>query len=88
MRTHRSYSRSIELFEHPPKAMQTSEQPTNLPDDETGNQGFTEWTGDVPSKTNNTAFFYGTLMHPKVIQKVIEKSGDHLEICIGLLLVC
>ncbi|KAI6042508.1 hypothetical protein EDC04DRAFT_2658480 [Pisolithus marmoratus] len=27
------------------------------------------------------AFFYGTLMHPKILQRVIGNSGSHLQIC-------
>ncbi|KAJ3541599.1 hypothetical protein NMY22_g3833 [Coprinellus aureogranulatus] len=33
-----------------------------------------------------TAFFYGTLMHPKILKRVIQNDGSHLEICPGVLL--
>ncbi|KAI0322579.1 hypothetical protein OF83DRAFT_1161124 [Amylostereum chailletii] len=33
-----------------------------------------------------TAFFYGTLMHPKILQRVIGNDGSHLEICPALLM--
>ncbi|KIJ57819.1 hypothetical protein HYDPIDRAFT_103800 [Hydnomerulius pinastri MD-312] len=31
------------------------------------------------------AFFYGTLMHPKILQRVIGNDGSHLQICPALL---
>jgi hypothetical protein len=34
-----------------------------------------------------TAFFYGTLMHPKILKRVIRSDGAHLEICPAVLLV-
>jgi hypothetical protein len=34
-----------------------------------------------------TAFFYGTLMHPKILKRVIKNEGAHLEICPAVLLV-
>ncbi|RDB25796.1 hypothetical protein Hypma_006604 [Hypsizygus marmoreus] len=33
-----------------------------------------------------SAFFYGTLMHPKVLKRVIKNDGSHLEICPAVLL--
>ncbi|KIO15108.1 hypothetical protein M404DRAFT_119676 [Pisolithus tinctorius Marx 270] len=27
------------------------------------------------------AFFYGTLLHPKILQRVIGNDGSHLQIC-------
>ncbi|KAF6757290.1 hypothetical protein DFP72DRAFT_809609 [Ephemerocybe angulata] len=33
-----------------------------------------------------TAFFYGTLMHPRILTKVIHNGGGHLEICPAVLL--
>ena len=38
------------------------------------------------SKTVN-AFFYGTLMHPKILTRVIGNDGTHLEICPAILKV-
>lgn len=33
------------------------------------------------------AFFYGTLLHPKILKRVIGNDGSHLEICPAVLLV-
>jgi hypothetical protein len=33
------------------------------------------------------AFFYGTLMHPEVLKRVIGNDGAHLEICPAVLMV-
>lgn len=33
------------------------------------------------------AFFYGTLMHPDILKRVIGNDGTHLKICSGILLV-
>ena len=33
------------------------------------------------------AFFYGTLLHPKVLKRVIGNDGIHLQICPAVLLV-
>ncbi|KAI0065101.1 hypothetical protein BV25DRAFT_1822215 [Artomyces pyxidatus] len=33
-----------------------------------------------------SAFFYGTLMHPKILQRVIGNNGNHLEICPAVLM--
>ncbi|KAF8962793.1 hypothetical protein BDZ97DRAFT_1662492 [Flammula alnicola] len=33
-----------------------------------------------------TAFFYGTLMHPKVLKAVIKNDGSHLQLCPAVLL--
>ncbi|KAG7451186.1 uncharacterized protein BT62DRAFT_990816 [Guyanagaster necrorhizus] len=35
---------------------------------------------------SHSAFFYGTLMHPKILTKVIKNDGSHLEICPAVLL--
>ncbi|KAG5652118.1 hypothetical protein H0H81_006255 [Sphagnurus paluster] len=35
----------------------------------------------------SSAFFYGTLMHPKVLQRVIKHDGAQLHICPAVLLV-
>ncbi|TFK40394.1 hypothetical protein BDQ12DRAFT_648909 [Crucibulum laeve] len=32
------------------------------------------------------AFFYGTLMHPKILTRVIDNDGAHLQFCSALLL--
>jgi len=39
------------------------------------------------TRTSDTksAFFYGTLMHPKILRKVLRKRGTHLTICPALL---
>jgi hypothetical protein len=34
-----------------------------------------------------SAFFYGTLLHPKILRRVIGNDGTHLEICPAVLLV-
>ena len=34
-----------------------------------------------------TAFFYGTLLHPAILRRVIGREGQKLEICPALLLV-
>ena len=34
-----------------------------------------------------TAFFYGTLLHPAILRRVIGHEGQKLEICPALLLV-
>lgn len=33
------------------------------------------------------AFFYGTLMHPKILKAVIQNDGAHLKVCPAVLLV-
>lgn len=33
-----------------------------------------------------TAFFYGTLMHPKILKAVIKNDGSHLQLCPAVLL--
>ncbi|KAK0469649.1 uncharacterized protein EV420DRAFT_1495889 [Desarmillaria tabescens] len=35
---------------------------------------------------SHSAFFYGTLMHPKILTKVIKNDGSHLKICPAVLL--
>ncbi|KAJ7639862.1 hypothetical protein DFH06DRAFT_953348, partial [Mycena polygramma] len=37
----------------------------------------------MPQKS---AFFYGTLMHPKILKRVIGNDGSHLQICPAVLL--
>jgi hypothetical protein len=32
------------------------------------------------------AFFYGTLMHPEILKRVIGNDGSHLEICPAVLM--
>ncbi|EIM91234.1 uncharacterized protein STEHIDRAFT_50247 [Stereum hirsutum FP-91666 SS1] len=34
----------------------------------------------------HAAFFYGTLMHPKILRRVIGHEGDRLEICPAVLM--
>lgn len=34
-----------------------------------------------------SAFFYGTLLHPDILKRVIGNDGSHLEICPAVLLV-
>ncbi|KIM80477.1 hypothetical protein PILCRDRAFT_533611 [Piloderma croceum F 1598] len=34
-----------------------------------------------------SAFFYGTLMHPDILKRVIGNDGAHLKICSAILLV-
>lgn len=34
-----------------------------------------------------SAFFYGTLMHPDILKRVIGNDGTHLKICSAILLV-
>ncbi|KAF4614155.1 hypothetical protein D9613_007797 [Agrocybe pediades] len=35
---------------------------------------------------DHTAFFYGTLMHPKILKAVIRNNGSHLKVCPAVLL--
>jgi hypothetical protein len=35
----------------------------------------------------HSAFFYGTLMHPKILKRVIANDGSHLQLCPAVLLV-
>jgi len=34
---------------------------------------------------SSTAFFYGTLMHPKILKRVIRNDGSHLSLCPAIL---
>ena len=34
-----------------------------------------------------SAFFYGILLHPKILKRVVGNDGSHLEICPAVLLV-
>ncbi|KAJ6619785.1 hypothetical protein B0H10DRAFT_2024977 [Mycena sp. CBHHK59/15] len=36
--------------------------------------------------SQRSAFFYGTLMHPKILKRVIGNDGTHLKICPAVLL--
>ncbi|KAG8992349.1 hypothetical protein FRB94_011703 [Tulasnella sp. JGI-2019a] len=42
--------------------------------------------GQVKNNTPIVAFFYGTLMHPRVLRRVIGNNGEHLETCSATLL--
>ena len=35
-----------------------------------------------------SAFFYGTLMHPKILKRVLHNDASHLMICPAILSVC
>lgn len=34
-----------------------------------------------------SAFFYGTLMHPKILKRVLRNDASHLQICPAVLMV-
>jgi len=34
-----------------------------------------------------SAFFYGTLMHPKILKRVLDNDASHLKICPAILMV-
>jgi hypothetical protein len=34
-----------------------------------------------------SAFFYGTLMHPKILKRVLHNDASHLQICPAILMV-
>jgi hypothetical protein len=34
-----------------------------------------------------SAFFYGTLMHPKILKRVLHNDASHLKICPAILMV-
>jgi hypothetical protein len=34
-----------------------------------------------------SAFFYGTLMHPKILKRVLHNDASHLKICPAILTV-
>ncbi|KAG9015085.1 hypothetical protein FRB94_004204 [Tulasnella sp. JGI-2019a] len=40
---------------------------------------------EKPSAEGNSAFFYGTLMHPAILRRVIANDGGHLQICPAVL---
>ncbi|KZT29771.1 hypothetical protein NEOLEDRAFT_1127599 [Neolentinus lepideus HHB14362 ss-1] len=40
----------------------------------------------MASTTAYAAFFYGTLLHPKILKRVIGNDGSHLQICPAILL--
>jgi hypothetical protein len=37
--------------------------------------------------TMASAFFYGTLMHPKILKRVLHNDASHLQICPAILMV-
>jgi len=39
------------------------------------------------SDTMASAFFYGTLMHPKILKRVLHNDASHLKICPAILMV-
>lgn len=45
------------------------------------------WLGPEPATEGNTAFFYGTLMHPKILKRVITHEGAELEVAAAILFV-
>jgi len=40
-----------------------------------------------PPMGRTTAFFYGTLMIPKILKNVISNDGSHLKLCPAILFV-
>jgi len=40
-----------------------------------------------PTMGRTTAFFYGTLMIPKILKNVINNDGSHLKMCPAILFV-
>lgn len=40
-----------------------------------------------PTDTMTSAFFYGTLMHPKILKGVLNNDASHLQICPAILMV-
>ena len=40
-----------------------------------------------PPPTDTSAFFYGTLMHPQILRRVLQNDGAHLRICPAILFV-
>ncbi|KAG8985060.1 hypothetical protein FRB90_004958 [Tulasnella sp. 427] len=47
--------------------------------------GGSAWLGSEPAKEGNIAFFYGTLMHPKILKRVIDHEGAELEVAAAIL---
>lgn len=46
------------------------------------------FTGFSPSpSTMASAFFYGILMHPKILKRVLHNDASHLQICPAILMV-
>ncbi|KAG8941024.1 hypothetical protein FRC00_012610, partial [Tulasnella sp. 408] len=43
------------------------------------------WLGSEPASEGNTAFFYGTLMHPNILRRVITHKGAELEVAAAIL---
>jgi len=37
--------------------------------------------------TMASAFFYGTLMHPKILKRILDNDANHLQICPAILTV-
>ncbi|CAK5268428.1 unnamed protein product, partial [Mycena citricolor] len=44
------------------------------------------WLPSSTMTTTTSAFFYGTLMHPKILKRVIGNDGAHLLICPAILM--
>lgn len=44
------------------------------------------WRSQLLAMEQTSAFFYGTLMHPKILKRVIRNDGAHLQVCPALLL--
>jgi hypothetical protein len=40
-----------------------------------------------PPTTMTSAFFYGILMHPKILKRVLHNDASHLQICPAILIV-
>lgn len=40
-----------------------------------------------PTDMMASAFFYGTLMHPKILKRVLHNDASHLQICPAVLMV-
>ena len=38
--------------------------------------------------TMASAFFYGILLHPKILKRVLNNDASHLQICPAILTVC
>ncbi|KAG8895667.1 hypothetical protein FRC01_012262 [Tulasnella sp. 417] len=64
---------------------------TNEPKNTTGGAPFglapggIAWLGPEPAREGNTAFFYGTLMHPGILKRVVKHEGAELEIAAAIL---
>lgn len=49
---------------------------------------FTGLSPTAPTNIMASAFFYGTLMHPKILKRVLHNDASHLQICPAILMVC